>query len=177
MRNNNELYHYGVKGMKWGVRRYRNYDGSYTRAGVKRFDASLTEYEKADSTYKSAKKRGASKADVVNAKLARKKAKARLVKDYKHLKQDKLGDQGKELYANGKTITGNSAVSRMLETVGTLSLTAAAYNNQYGFANTEVTKVLAAVGVGSYAVSGAKRLADIGTNKRLRAYYGHTSNY
>lgn len=32
----NELYHYGVKGMKWGVRRYRNEDGSLTPAGKKR---------------------------------------------------------------------------------------------------------------------------------------------
>lgn len=32
----NELYHYGVKGMKWGVRRYQNKDGSLTLAGKKR---------------------------------------------------------------------------------------------------------------------------------------------
>lgn len=32
----NELYHYGVKGMKWGVRRYQNTDGTYTTAGKKR---------------------------------------------------------------------------------------------------------------------------------------------
>ncbi len=32
----NELYHYGVKGMKWGVRRYQNKDGSYTSEGKKR---------------------------------------------------------------------------------------------------------------------------------------------
>lgn len=32
------LEHYGVKGMKWGVRRYQNYDGSYTQKGVERFN-------------------------------------------------------------------------------------------------------------------------------------------
>lgn len=31
-----ELYHYGVKGQKWGVRRYQNKDGSLTPAGKKR---------------------------------------------------------------------------------------------------------------------------------------------
>lgn len=30
------LCHHGIKGMKWGVRRYQNKDGSYTAAGKKR---------------------------------------------------------------------------------------------------------------------------------------------
>lgn len=34
---NNELYHHGVKGMKWGVRRYRNKDGSLTDKGIKKY--------------------------------------------------------------------------------------------------------------------------------------------
>ena len=32
----NELTHWGVKGMRWGVRRYQNKDGSLTKAGLKR---------------------------------------------------------------------------------------------------------------------------------------------
>ena len=32
----NELYHHGVKGQKWGVRRFQNKDGSLTLAGKKR---------------------------------------------------------------------------------------------------------------------------------------------
>ena len=30
------IYHYGIKGQKWGVRRYQNEDGSLTSAGKKR---------------------------------------------------------------------------------------------------------------------------------------------
>ena len=33
-----ELYHHGIKGQKWGVRRFQNEDGSLTPAGKKRYD-------------------------------------------------------------------------------------------------------------------------------------------
>lgn len=41
----NDLLHFGIKGMKWGVRRYQNKDGSLTDAGEKRY-MSFKEYKK-----------------------------------------------------------------------------------------------------------------------------------
>lgn len=34
---NSELYHFGIKGMRWGVRRFQKKDGSLTNAGKKRY--------------------------------------------------------------------------------------------------------------------------------------------
>lgn len=33
----NEFYHHGIKGQKWGVRRYQNKDGTLTKAGKNRY--------------------------------------------------------------------------------------------------------------------------------------------
>lgn len=60
----NELYHHGTKGMKWGVRRYQNTDGSLTNAGKSRYtrDAREKEFNKYDESsgkyYKQSKKNG-----------------------------------------------------------------------------------------------------------------------
>ena len=38
-----ELYHWGIKGQKWGVRRYQNEDGTLTESGKARYNSDLTE--------------------------------------------------------------------------------------------------------------------------------------
>ena len=49
------IQHYGIKGMKWGVRRYQNKDGTLTAAGKKREaakDANRAEIQDRKEAYK-----------------------------------------------------------------------------------------------------------------------------
>lgn len=41
-----ELYHYGIQGQKWGVRRFQNPDGSLTEAGKKRIQKNINKINK-----------------------------------------------------------------------------------------------------------------------------------
>lgn len=64
-----ELTHWGIKGMKWGVRRYQNKDGSLTPAGKKRVAAEKNELKERERSIKTREKEKAER-----AKLDAKKA-------------------------------------------------------------------------------------------------------
>jgi len=61
-RDSDELYHHGIKGMRWGIRRYQNEDGSLTEAGKRHYDIQEAKL--------------AAKTQVKTAKLEKKKAEA-----------------------------------------------------------------------------------------------------
>lgn len=171
--NNDELQHYGVKGMKWGVRKYRRSDGSYTKTGVKIFDKKMEEYERANDKVKSLK--GGNKKSYDEAVRERKAAKKNLNKSYKQLKSDSRADKGKDAYSEGKTITGNLRNNWIAQTG--IVLGSKLVNNI--IVNKTGDARLANIATTSIALGGTAVNAIIAaktsiTNRNLRAYYGHS---
>lgn len=64
-----ELYHWGIKGMRWGQRRYQNRDGSLTPAGKKRY-AEEVEATKAREASIKKREREAKQREKLDAKKA-----------------------------------------------------------------------------------------------------------
>lgn len=59
-----ELCHHGIKGMKWGVRRYQNEDGSLTAAGRKRLEKADQKWAKKNTDKITAKAKKASQREL-----------------------------------------------------------------------------------------------------------------
>lgn len=95
----NHLAHYGIKGQKWGVRRFQTADGSLTLAGIKRYAKkgyAQDEYEKRNAVGKTYdkytgahKRRGAKKYDI-SSKSENKDRAEKYVKDNTRTTQQKI---------------------------------------------------------------------------------------
>ena len=84
------LVHYGILGMKWGVRRYQNKDGTLTAAGKKRYNKERNETKVSDMTD-----------DELKAALIRK----RMEKEYENLRK-----RGKTQIGTTLEKSGNVAI-------------------------------------------------------------------
>lgn len=166
-----ELYHFGVKGMRWGVRRYENYDGSYTKAGLKRYKESDQEYQEMDNIYKGAKKAGVNKQQLRSLKESRKAYKKQMKADYKQLKRDKLADEGKKQYAQGKRITTNAGntLAGVVGVGGFATSTFLAFSS-----DKKLRDMTPYVAIGSTVASAALGALGSLSGRKLRAYYSHS---
>lgn len=113
--DNNELMHHGILGMKWGVRRYQNKDGSLTPAGKKRAKSETPPHE--DYAKSHSKKSVKSMSD---AELRNRINRYQLEQQYNKLSQSKV-KKGRE-YVN-KAIKAGATVASVTTTAITI------YNN------------------------------------------------
>ena len=122
------LYHHGTKGMKWGIRRYQNKDGSLTPVGKKRMTKRETheDYAKAH-TKKSIKQ-------MSDAELRERNKRLEAEANYKRLTQT--------------TNRGEKAVKAFISTAGTISAAMAAYGTYKTLANKGLD------GIGDWVVKG-----------------------
>lgn len=118
-KNEEMLEHHGIKGQKWGVRRFQNEDGTRTAAGKKRErsnseDPAHEDYNKAHS--------GKSVKDMSDAELRNRLNRLQMEKQYSQL-------------TNSDTSKGKKFVSdamKVATTVATVSTTALTIYNNYG---------------------------------------------
>jgi hypothetical protein len=102
---NGEIYHWGIKGMKWGRRRYQNPDGTLTPEGKTRYD----DREKKKSMRKDVKNRRL----LSDADIKKKIERIKLEKELKSLTEDELLP-GKKVVSNILSNSGQKVATTLL---------------------------------------------------------------
>ena len=172
--NDDYLEHHGIKGMKWGIRRFQNYDGSYTKKGLERYEYDEKRYHEAKrerDEARTAYKNGTGSKDAVqNANIKLKAAKRQLSAAYDQVKKDKRADEGKKLYESGKRITTN-VIGENIKQIGVAfigNLFAKKLDNQGK--HLQATALCAA----GNAFLAASYIRTKLKNRKIAAYYSHS---
>ena len=166
-----ELYHFGVKGMKWGVRRYQNEDGSLTSLGKKR-DKMLSDRKTANkhSTTSNMVKAQYSRREFEDAKTRlklenqKKKSKRQQDLEKKYIDQGFSKDEAEiKAYNRAKTET-------ILKVAGGIALASAAAYVAYKHYDKVTDRVFE-------KGSEIGRLTNNGSEPTNRAFYGFVNKH
>lgn len=109
----NVLAHYGIRGMKWGVRRYQNKDGSLTAAGKKRYSGDGGNIGTTKSTTSSSSGRK-KVSEMTDDELNRAVRRLQLEQQYRQLNPEKIsaGQKFVNKVANDVLIPAATTVAR-----------------------------------------------------------------
>lgn len=105
-----ELYHHGIKGQKWGIRRFQNEDGTYTNAGKERRNTSDSKPK--DKSSNLPRQRGVFHKRLTNEELQTRIERLKLEKEYLNLKRETIGP-GKSFVLDVLTSIGKKSLTQL----------------------------------------------------------------
>lgn len=135
----NELYHHGILGQRWGVRRFQNKDGSRTPEGKRRYSKTVSDADKQNYLKKNNLNREYNKAVINNSKTKLIKdtvdQSANLIRQFKQYSDERIKNEGKNKKLDLSKMTDQELRSKINR-----ELLERQYNNLFAEESSTVTK-------------------------------------